>query len=139
MIITLLNNLSCKGPAAVRTSHPTILALIIFLSSIVACVPDPVTIEIPQADPQLVIATQIIGVPGTDFQTVLVQVSRSFGALEFSEAQADTLPSDLLTQILATQARVTLDYGGNKDTLVNLDNGLYASFNTPFIENETYT
>lgn len=121
------------------TSTHILLMLGVGLIGLTACVPDPVDIEVPQAEPQLVIASQVIGIPGTPFQTLVVQVSRSFGALDFSEEESDTLSEELLDQILVDSGRVTLAYAGRVDTLVGIEAGVYISTNTEFIENAAYT
>ena len=98
-----------------------------------ACIPDPVDIDIPQAEPQLVVASQMLF-----DRFLLVQVSRSFGALEFSEEESDTLNQALLDQILVDRARVVLFNNGESDTLAGGENGLYIGFNTLLTPGETY-
>jgi hypothetical protein len=98
-----------------------------------ACIPDPVEIEIPQAEPKLVVASQML--PGN---FLLVNVSRSFGALEYSQDQSDTLSDDLLERILADSARVVLSWPGGRDTLLGVGAGTYIG-GSELIPDETYT
>ncbi|MDX2286572.1 MAG: DUF4249 domain-containing protein [Bacteroidia bacterium] len=98
-----------------------------------ACIPDPVAIEIPQAEPKLVVASQML--PGN---FLLVNVSRSFGALEYAQDQSDTLSDDLLERILADSARVVLSWPGGRDTLLGVGAGTYIG-SAELIPDETYT
>lgn len=98
-----------------------------------SCIPEPVDLEIPQAEPKLVVASQMIF-----DQILLVQVSRSFGALEFSEEQSDTLNQELLNQILVDSARVVLISYNQTDTLIGVGSGLYLGLNTELIAGQTY-
>lgn len=88
----------------------------------VACTPDPLPIEIEQAEPQLVVASQVV--PN---QLMLVMLSKSFGALEFSESDS-TAAEDLLDQLAVDSAIVTIEHQGNTDTLFELTSGVYLSF-----------
>ncbi len=99
-----------------------------------ACIPGPVEIEVAQAEPELVVASQML-VDGF----LLVQVSRSFGALEYSESAGDSLSDDFLEQILADSALVTLGYRDETDTLLGIGQGFYLSLGTPFEEGEIYS
>ncbi|MEL6672016.1 MAG: DUF4249 family protein, partial [Bacteroidota bacterium] len=98
-----------------------------------ACIPEPVDIDIEQAEPRLVVSSQML-----NENLVLINVSRSFGALEFSEQEEDSLSDDFLAQILADSARVVLTHNGLSDTLPGIGQGFYLSFNTELVENELY-
>jgi hypothetical protein len=111
-------------------------SLILYISIVAllsACIPDPVDIDIPQPPPQLVVTSQMLS-----NQTVLVQVSRSFGALTFSEDNGDSLSNELLDELLVDSARVVLSHAGEMDTLLNLSNGLYLSLGTTLVPGERY-
>jgi hypothetical protein len=99
-----------------------------------ACIPEPVEIQVEQAESRLVVASQMLL-----NEAALIQVSRSFGALEFSEEAGDSLDEAFLDQILVDSARVTLTYRDGTDTLFNLGRGFYLSLGTPFYEGETYS
>lgn len=104
-------------------------------SGMFSCIPEPVEIEIPQAPVKLVVASQII-----PENFILVQVSRSFGALESTtDSSGSGVSDDLLERILADSARVTITYRDGTDTLANLGAGLYFSSVTNLYEGETYT
>lgn len=95
-----------------------------------SCRPEPLPIDVPQSEPRLVVASQVI--PGS---VMLVTLSKSFGALTFT----DTNPgNDLLSQILVTRGRVTVSYNGRTDTLIRIAPGFYGTFTTPLIDNVTY-
>jgi len=110
-----------------------LIGLLFLLSSMSACIPEPVEISIPQLEPSLVVASQILG-----DQIIFVQLSRSFGALEFSESNGDTLSNDFLDQILVDSARVTVAYRDGVDTLINIGGGFYVTAFTPLYEGDTY-
>lgn len=111
--------------------RPNFIFLLAFI--VASCIPDPVEIDIPQPDPKLVVASQMLFDQG-----VLVQVSRSFGALEFSEEESDTLSNDLLDRLLADSARVVMSHAGEQDTLFNLSSGLYLGLGVDLVEGESY-
>lgn len=105
------------------------------VSGMVSCIPEAVEIEIPQAPVKLVVASQII-----PENFIIVQVSRSFGALESTnDSSGSGVSDDLLERILADSARVTITYRDGTDTLTNLGAGLYFSNVTNLYEGETYT
>lgn len=110
-----------------------ILLMLVVAPFLNGCIPDPVDIEIPQAESKLVVASQML----LD-RFLLVQVSRSFGALEFSQTAGDTLSDDLLSRLLVDSGRVVLISQGQSDTLLSLGNGLYLSLETQLIPGERY-
>ncbi|MCI4669853.1 MAG: DUF4249 domain-containing protein [Bacteroidia bacterium] len=107
-----------------------LLLPIIFLS---ACIPDPVEIEIPQAETRLVLASQLLFNQG-----VLVQVSKSFNALTETPTNGDTVEQDFLDLLLVDSARVVLEGPNIQDTLLNLEQGFYLNLGTELLENEIY-
>ncbi|GAB4408271.1 MAG: hypothetical protein OHK0039_11230 [Bacteroidia bacterium] len=112
---------------------PFAIACTLLLLVLVSCIPDPVPITVPQAEARLVVASQML--PGN---FVLVNVSRSFGALEYDPDQTDTLGDDLLARILVDSARVVLAWPGGTDTLLPLGAGSYLSLGHQVQGNQTY-
>lgn len=114
-----------------RKYHLLLIASLAGLSLLTSCRPDPLPIDVPQAEPRLVVASQVI--PGS---VMLVALSRSFNALQ----PTDTNPgNDLLSQILVTRGRVTVSYNGVTDTLFRIAPGFYGTVTTPLTANVSYT
>ena len=117
-------------------SNLSILSLfsLIFVSS---CFPKPLDIELEQAPVKMVIASQIV--PNS---IMVVAVSRSFGALDYSE-DYDTTSSenDILDKLMVKDAKVTISYMGITDDLLPIDDlpGIYASATVPQFTNVEYT
>ncbi len=113
----------------------TILAIITLF--VVSCQPKPLDIELEQAPTKLVIASQVI--PNS---IMLVYVSKSFGALDYSEDESgDTSKLDMLEKIMVKDANVTISYNGITDKLIAVPEapGLYASISVPQFINTEYT
>jgi hypothetical protein len=101
--------------------------LITFLALIfTACQTKPLEVSIPQQEQKTVVFSQVI--PG---QTMIVALTKSFGALELQPNQGDSVGTDFLDTLLEDDATVTISYGGRTDTLFQIEKGLYASINTP--------
>lgn len=99
---------------------------------VVSCIPDPLDIDgIPVVKPQIVVSTQMI-----PDQSLVVLLTKTFGALD---AVNDSVPQELLEQIVVADAVVTIAGPSGIDTLLSLDNGLYGGVFIPFQENESYT
>lgn len=112
-----------------------ILPLLLISMLCGGCVPDPLPLEIEQIEPSPVIWSQAI-----PDQSVIVYMARTFGALEYSENNnADTSGQALLSQVLTSNALLTLSGGGQTDTLGEISNGLYATLNANLIPGEEYT
>lgn len=96
-----------------------ILALSILLNG---CLPDPLEIEVPQAESKLVVSSQVI-----PDNIMLVTVTRSFSALEGS--YGSDLGQEDLEKLLVKRALVTLSYNNRTDTLFSLPEspGVFAS------------
>ncbi|MDX1908070.1 MAG: DUF4249 domain-containing protein [Bacteroidia bacterium] len=109
------------------------LAALALSWSLSSCVPEPVLIEIPQAESRLVVASQLL--PGN---FLLVNVSRSIGALEYSQQQTDTLSDDILSRLLLDSALVVLTWPGGSDTLIELGAGTWISLATQLEVGVTY-
>ena len=108
-----------------------ILSVITLLAS---CRPEPLVIELPAHEPKLVLNTQII--PN---QIMFVGLTRTMGALSFSEENGDTASNALLDTLLVQNATVVVSYGSNADTLIEVESGLYISLTTPQYTDELYT
>jgi len=110
------------------------LFLLILLSAS-SCVPDPLPITIDQLEPAPVIWSQ--AVPG---QSVLVYMARTFGALEYDDTnEADSTGNDILSQVLTSNALITLTGGGQTDTLFEFTAGLYATLTANLVVGSEYT
>ncbi len=118
---------------ATSWSRSLVAAMLGLLSALEGCIPEPVDIDIPQAESRLVVASQMV----LD-QLLLVQVSRSFGALEFSAEEGDTIGDSFLDSLLVTRGRVVLLSQGQADTLPHLGNGIYLSINTELLPGQSY-
>jgi hypothetical protein len=102
-----------------------------------SCTPEPLDIELDTVEPKLVVSSQVI--PN---QVMIVTLSKSFSALAFSEEEeGDSVPTDLLNQILVSNATVTITYLGITDTLYGIPTvpGLYVSLQTPQFDHVEYT
>jgi len=110
------------------------LAYLFVLFLLIGCKPPkPLEIEIDQLEPKLVVSSQVI--PN---QFMVVSVSRSFSALEFS-GNGDAIDTTLLNKLLVDSALVTISYGDQVDTLNDEGNGIYTSISTPQFQSIPYT
>jgi len=98
------------------------------------CTPDPLEIDIPAEDPEIVVFSQVI--PNALMSVVL---TRTINSLEFSSDNGDTLNTNILENILVSGANVTVSYNGQTDSLFEIANGFYTSLFPLQIENEVYT
>lgn len=95
------------------------------------CLPDPLEVDsVPGAPPQLVVSTQII-----PDQSLIVLVTRTFGALEASD---DSDPEALLDHIAVDDALVILQGPNRTDTLQSLGKGAYGGITIPFVAGQVY-
>ena len=92
----------------------TRLQILILLMALAGCTPKPITIDIEEQEPRLVIASQVI-----PDRFMIIVVTKSFGALQ-SDPNSDTVSSDILSNLVVEHARVTVTYRGQTDTLVHL-------------------
>lgn len=109
-----------------------ILLAMVLVSS---CTPEPIDIDLPEAETKLVVASQVI--PNS---FMLITISKSFSALQaVDEDSMDT--QALLNEILVSGAKVTISYSGGTDSLLSIPDlpGVYMTFFTPQIVNEVYT
>jgi len=100
---------------------------------IAACAPDPIEIQLPEYEPEIVVFSQVI--PDA-FMTVAL--TKTIDGLDFNEEAGDTLSQNLLNGLVVTNADVTISYRDQTDTLFELGLGFYASVFTPSFINETY-
>lgn len=98
---------------------------------LVSCRPEPIPIQLPATEGEIVVASQVI--PNT---TMIVALSRSFSALTPTDTGAG---NDLLSQILVTRGLVTVSYDGRTDTLQPIAPGFYGTFTTPLKASITYS
>ena len=110
------------------------ISFITFFILISACRPEPLRIDVPPAKEQVVVFSQII--PG-EFMTLAL--TRTIGALDFNEEEGDSLTQSFLDKLLVKGADVSVSYGGIRDHLYPIADGLYASVTTPQIPNQLYT
>lgn len=99
-----------------------------------ACRPEPLEIEIPQAEPQAVVFSQVF--PDQFLSLVL---TNTLDALDFSEEEGDSLNQDILSDLFLSGAYVTISYRDQLDPLIEVSPGVYLSIETPQYLNETYT
>ena len=103
-----------------------------------ACTPEPLDIEIPQADPKLVVYSQALPAQG-----LVVALTKSFSALTLPEEQKDSTKQDsinnlFLSQFLVDNALVTLNGPDYNDTLLPIANGVYLATLFPATPGLTY-
>lgn len=98
------------------------------------CTPDPIDIEIPEREPQIVVASQVV-----PDNVIAVALTKTIGALDFSETEGDTVDTNLIDQIVVGGANVTVSYSGQTDELFEVIPGFYTSLNTLQVPNEAYT
>lgn len=110
-----------------------VVAIFAVFAILQSCRPKPIDIDIPELEPKVVVFSQAI--PN---QTMLVLLTRSFGALDFKQGQ-DSLTTELLNQILEDSATVTITYLGQTDTLVPLAPGIYSTTTTIQYTEQPYT
>ncbi len=108
---------------------------IIIVIAFSSCVPKPIDIQLAEAPTKLVISSQVI--PNS---IMVVSVSKSFGALSYSEENDTTSQQELLNQLLVDGATVTISYNGITDTLFPIPDapGVYVSVTTPQFLNTSY-
>ena len=100
---------------------------------IVACSTTPLEVNIPQQEQKTVVFSQVI--PG---RTMIIALTKSFGALELQQNEDDSISSSSLSRFLEDSATVTISYNGQSDTLFQIEKGLYASISTPQEANIIY-
>jgi len=116
-----------------KNSTPLYILCICISTFILSCRPESLQISLPEYQPQVVVFSQII--PNA---LMAVSLSKTIGALEFSEQQGDTLSQNILDALVVSNADVTVSYQDRVDTLNEIGAGIYVSAFTPAFINETY-
>lgn len=97
-----------------------------------SCIPKPLQIELPEMESAPVVWCQIV--PNN---VTLIYMAKTFSALEFQEGDS-TSTSDLVQQFLVQDGFVTLTHNNVTDTLIQVTDGFFASFDTELIAGDTY-
>lgn len=113
--------------------YRSLIFSILFICSFTACIPESVDIDIPQAEPRLVVNSQVVSE-----DLFLLHLGKSFGALEFSDNSGDQLTEEFLSQLLVENAQVELSHSGGKTELINFGSGFYAGVGLNLQEQEFY-
>ncbi len=104
----------------------------ILLFSIIGCTPEPLDLEVEQAESELVVSTQIIPDRG-----MIVAITRSFSAL--SDGTEGSFDEEDLSAYLVTNAKVTIDYNNRSVELIEINPGLYFTIDVIQEVGPTYT
>jgi len=106
--------------------------MIIITLAVTSCLPEPLPVkDLPKLEPKIVVSSQIIPEQG-----LVVLITKSIGALD---AGRDSDAESLLGQIVIADAKVTLQYNNQVDSLINLGDGLYGGLSITLTEGGTYT
>lgn len=110
-----------------------IAALLTFITVwLCACIPEPLDVDnVPTVKPELVVLTQFV-----PDETLIVMVTRTFGALE---ASGNSDPAALLRKIAVADATVKIQGPGGSYTLARIGPGVYGNVMIPFQDGEAYT
>ena len=118
-----------------------IVPIVFLLIIIWSCSPEPLEISLPPFESEVVVFSQVIP---DEFMTVLL--TKTIGALDFNEEEGDSLSQNILTDLLETDAIVSVSYRDITDTLFEVPSisgengsGVYVSVQTPQYVNEEYT
>lgn len=103
------------------------------ISLCTGCVPEPIPIELEEAESLPVVWSQSL--PGTG---AIVYLAKSFTALSYQEGDT-TATDDLLAQMLISDGIVTISHGGETDTLFEVSSGVYATLSLPIVPGDNYT
>lgn len=101
-----------------------ILFYILILFNCIACIPDPLPLDVEQAPTKLVISSQYLPDVG-----LMVLISKSFSALEERNVEQGNGEIDqfaVLQDLLVTNAEVFLINDSRRVRMENLTNGFYA-------------
>jgi len=111
--------------------YTIIVILLGMLVMLFACIPDPLEVKgVPEVKPQIVVSSQII-----PDESLVVLLTRTFSALDADE---NSDPEVLLSQIAVNDALVIITGPSGTDTLQSLDNGIYGGVFIPFVEGDEY-
>ncbi len=103
--------------------HKIIIILASLALILCSCQPEPITIDIPQAPPKMVISSQLV----PNENTLLVAVSKNFSALKNGAPTYDSNGVNFDTTLLLTNSVVILQSNNTIDTLTEFSPGLYMS------------
>tara|TARA_B100000795_G_scaffold263279_1_gene242191 strand:+ start:882 stop:1757 length:876 start_codon:yes stop_codon:yes gene_type:complete len=101
-----------------------IFAAVSTLLFLTKCQPEPLDITLPQYEPEIVVASQVI-----PDEIMFIGLTRSFTVLS-SDGSNGSGDSSTFLGILVDSALVTIEYSGLKDTLFKIAPGLFASLTT---------
>lgn len=111
-----------------------IFALILLAATIfTACRPEPIKIKIDPLEPEVVVFSQLI-----PDRIMTVVLTKSFGALEFSEDNGQQVDSNLIDRLLVEKANVRISFKGSTYQLDEVAPGVYASVEILQYPYETY-
>lgn len=132
-IFTSSNTRFFRPLAALQKCRRLWPALMLLPLVMTACVPKPIDIDVDPAEPEIVIASQVI--PN---RAMVVAVTRSFSALAIDVENGDSVSNDFISDLLVEHAKVTVSFAGVTEELFRLAPGIYASINTLQFPNELY-
>ena len=98
-----------------------ILGVIVVILLLNQCRPEPLDISLPEYEPTVVVSSQIS--PG---EIMYVSLTRSFTALSYAGAEGDGGYAHLIN-LLVDSAFVSIEHGGEIDTLDKVSPGIFAS------------
>lgn len=116
------------SPLKISTNF--VLQGVFTLAILGACRPEPLSIEIPQLEPKVVVASQIVPP-----DILLVSLSKSFSAL--TDIEEDST-GEALSQLFIRGASVGLEYDGRQDSLIEVENGFYIGLDIDALPGRTY-
>lgn len=114
------------------------ISILVGFGSYTACSPEPLTIDIPQAEPKMVVYSQTL-----PDQALIVTLSKSFSALstpnDFEDStKQDSINNIFLNQFLVDNATVTINGADYNDTLIRATKGVYIAPSFPFSPGNSY-
>ena len=117
-----------------KTKFKIFIFLFAFISIFQSCTPEPLEIILDPVESQVVVFSQVI--PNT---VMTVLLTNTLDALDFSEEEGDTLTNNVVDQFLVSDAKVSISYAGQTDSLFEVADGFYLSFAPSTLENVEYT
>lgn len=98
-----------------------IFYILVSVIGLIACQPEPLDVKLPEYEPQIVVASQVI----PDYLMV-IGLTRSFTVLSSTGIDGEG-NEDVFESLLVDSALVTVESADGVDTLFKLSDGLYAS------------
>lgn len=112
----------------------------ILLHGLVSCAPEPIDIDIPQAETKLVVYSQAL-----PDQALLLTLSKSFSALSspnedgfLDSTNQDSINNSFLNQFLVDNATITIQGADYNDTLIRVTKGVFLAPFFPFTPGNSY-